>query len=112
MGTSAEFIPGNLGLPAVKVMLQGISKSAVAALDQIELASSHGGQVPDRADGKHALIPVSAQYAVRAKLSGALPDAFESRTAVGVMVANGAPESLASRAWRQILRVLVRESGM
>ena len=111
-GTDGVFIPDDLNLPAVPVRVSTISQSALATLDQVELASSHGGRVADRLDARRQAVPVAAQYAVRGYVAASMPAAFLARSSAGVLVVEGAPESAASRVWRQVLKVLVRESGM
>ncbi len=110
-GAQAVFVPDEIGLPRVPVHLKSIAQSACAVLDQFELAASHGGRIPDRLDAKRQPVPVTAQFAVRAEPTGPLPEAFAARTIAGVIIAAGSPESLMARAWRQVLKVLVRESG-
>ena len=110
-GAEAVFVPDDLNLPRVAVRIESISLSAMAVLDQVELAGNHGGRVAARADARHQPVPVSAQYAIRGRTVAGLPDDFRVRSAAGVVVAEGTAESLMSRAWRQILKVLVRESG-
>ena len=111
-GVEAVFIPDDLNLPRVAVRIESISLSAMAVLDQIELAGNHGGRVAARLDSRHQPVPVSAQYAVRGRTVAGLPEDFRVRSAAGVLVAEGAAESALSRTWRQILKVLVRESGL
>ena len=110
-GARAVFVPDDLNLPRVEMRVASIAQSASAVLDQIELASSHGGRVADRLDQKRQPVPVTAQFAVRAMPVGPIPEVFAARSVTGLLVAEGAPESLIARAWRQVLRVLVRESG-
>ena len=111
-GADAVFVPNDLNLPQVAVHIQSIALSAMATLDQVELAGSHGGRVADRLDARRQPVPVAAQYGVRGEVVGSLPDILLVRSATGVLVAAGAPESALSRAWRQVLKVLVRESGL
>ena len=111
-GAKSTFIPDDATLPSVKVSVAAISKAAMATLDQVELAGSHGGRVADRLDARKQPVPVNAQYAVRGVAVDELPDAYLTRSAAGILMAEGSPESLLSRSWRQVLKVLVRESGL
>ena len=111
-GAEAHFVPDDLNLPIVIVRVDAISQSAMASLDQVEFASSHGGRVADRLDANRQPVPVTAQYAVRGKVAVAMPDAYLARSATGLLVAQGVAESISSRLWRQVLKVLVRESGI
>ncbi len=110
-GVRAVFVPDEFSLPRVAVDLTSIAQSASATLDQFELAASHGGRIPDRLDARRQPVPVTAQFAVRAAPRSPLPDVFTARAVAGVIVAEGSPESFVARAWRQVLKVLVRESG-
>ena len=110
-GARAMFVPDEIALPRVAVRLTSIAQSAGAVLDQFELAASHGGRIPDRLDARRQPVPVTAQFAVRGEPAGPLPQAFATRSTAGVIVAEGTPESVIARAWRQVLKVLVRESG-
>ncbi len=111
-GAEAVFVPNDTSLPHVKVTIRSISRSAMATITPLELAASHGGRIADRQDARRQPVPVTAQYAVTANTYDDLPDAYQSHSSTGVIVAVGAPESVLSSAWRQILKVLVRESGL
>ena len=111
-GADAVFLPNDTSLPRIKLTIRSISQSAMATITPPELAASHGGRIADRQDARHQPVPVTAQYAVVATTSGDLPDVFQNQSAAGVIVAIGAPESAFSSAWRQVLKVLVRESGL
>ena len=54
-------------------------------------------------------MPEQAQYSVT--LTSAGPVGANSLSIRGLVIADGEPESLLSRTWRQVLNVLVRESG-
>ena len=110
--TRAKFVPDEISLPRIKVKLTSIAQSASAVLDQFELAASHGGRIADRLDGRRQPIPATAQFPVRAEPTNPLPDVFATRSVAGVIIAEGSPESIIARAWRQVLKVLVRESGV
>ncbi len=111
-GVEAVFVPNDTSLPHVNMMIRSISQSAMATITPPELAASHGGRIADRQDARRQPIPIAAQYAVTASTYGDLPDVYQSRSTVGVIIAVGAPESVLSSAWRQVLKVLVRESGL
>ncbi len=111
-GTTATFVPDDVGLPLVPMKIVVISRSAMATLDQVELAGTHGGRIADRLDARKAPIPVAAHFAVRGVVEGPLPAQFMNRSAAGVIVARGAAESALSRSWRHVLKILVRESGI
>lgn len=111
-GVEAVFVPNDTSLPRIKLTIRSISQSAMATITPPELAASHGGRIADRQDARHQPVPVTAQYAVTANTSDDVPKVFQNQSAAGVLVATGAPESALSSAWRQVLKVLVRESGL
>ena len=91
------------------IRIERIGAAASEELDHWELAANHGGPVParalhNRAMPEHAVFEVSASAASLA--SG--PLVTELR---GEMQVRGAPQSLAMRALRRVLHVLVREAG-
>ena len=55
------------------------------------------------------LTPVDPAYDVAARVRG--PILPETQTVSGILILDAAPQSMASRAVQQILRVLVREAG-
>jgi putative peptide zinc metalloprotease protein len=111
-GVAAVFVPNDTSLPHINMEVRSISQSAMATISPPELAASQGGRIADRQDARRQPIPVTAQYSVTANSDGDLPDTFQNHSTAGVIVAVGAPESVLSSAWRQILKVLVRESGL
>ncbi len=87
-------------------------------MDLIELSSHYGGGVASRVrtlGGQSARqaehIPVAGQFMLVGHLDdvGALPS---QRVVRGTLHAGGRGESFAARAWRHLLKVLVRESGV
>ena len=92
-----------------QIEITRIGASAAEELDNWVLASNHGGPVAarplkGRAMPEHAVFEVSASAASL----GTGPLVTEVR---GEMQVPGAPQSLAMRALRRILHVLVREAG-
>lgn len=113
---TAKFIPEDLGAPSSAVRLQDISRVGVQSVDIADLSSHYGGAVAARpqnatrsGEGK-TTVPVTGQFLVSgivADVSG-LPT---GRSLRGTLLVKGRAESLAARAWRQIFKVLIRESG-
>lgn len=107
-GNSAVFVPEDLGGAKVQLALDAIAPSSSQAIDLLPLASLFGGRIAVTQAADRSLAPVEAQYGVHATATGpALPD----RVQRGVLMISARGQSLAVRAWRQVVRVLVRESG-
>ncbi len=108
-GASGHFIPDDPQQPRIPVHLQSIAQAGAAAIEIPALASVYGGRIPVEADQQQRLIPLAAQY-----LADLTPDdavAPQGQVIRGVVHLDGRRESLLIRGWRQIARVLVRESG-
>lgn len=104
------FIPDDLTRETIAVVVASVDMADAFALAYPELASLHGGAIATRAASNAQLIPTSSQYHVRLKPLGDVADL--TTPARGVVVVEGRAESFAARASRQIMAVLVRESGL
>lgn len=106
------FIPDDLSQPRLPVKLAAIAEAGAREIDLPQLSSQHHGAIAVHIASearRQRLVPVSAQYAVVAKVGDA---AFQpSRSVQGVMLLDGAGVSFAERAWRRVLMVLFREAG-
>jgi putative peptide zinc metalloprotease protein len=107
---AARFVPEVLSEETIPAKVTRIGVGAVATLDRLELASIYGGPVPAIQDPQQRVVPTYAVYAVSAELSGVALNVNQTRR--GMLVIDGAPESFLARFWRQVLKVLVRESGV
>ncbi len=108
-GARGRFIPEFAQRRAIDVTISQIATASSSEIEIADLASQFSGRIAVTADPKRRLNPVSAQYMVHMK-AGA--DVAATEVAVrGVVVASGQPESFVARAWRQTLKVLMRESG-
>ena len=113
---SGQFIADLPGFKRIDVRLQHVANAGTANIEVPELASSHGGAIAVRSQGgqpgepgHRRLIPVEANYLATMDVDAAAsPPPFSAR---GVVRLEGEAQSLASRAWRQVAGVLVRESG-
>ncbi len=115
-GARGRFLPENLLRPALDVAVEEIGVGAAEAIEIPDLASTHTGRIAVQQDPKdRRLVPLTAQYPVRLRAGQDQPPAVAPSSAAlaarGTVQVEGRPESLASRIWRQILKVLVRESG-
>lgn len=118
LAAPAYFVPGDPLGQRLTVALDRLSPVGTGAMDLIELSSHYGGGVASRVrtvgeqsarQAEH--IPVAGQFMLVGHLDdvGALPS---QRVVRGTLHAGGRGESFAARAWRQVLKVLVRESGV
>jgi putative peptide zinc metalloprotease protein len=109
VGASGHFIPDDPLQARIPVHLQSIAQAGATAIEIPALASVYGGRIPVEADQQQRLIPLAAHYLADLTPGGAV--ASQGQVIRGVVHLAGQPESLMIRAWRQIARVLVRESG-
>lgn len=106
------FIPDDLSQPRLPVTLAAIAEAGAREIDLPQLSSQHHGAIAVHVateDKRQRLVPVSAQYAVVARIGDVafLP----GRSVQGVMLLDGTGVSFAERAWRRVLMVLFREAG-
>ena len=110
----ARFVPEDLVSSALQVRALAIAVAGSPALDIRELASHYGGPIAvrNRAAGQDArqLVPVTGQFLVEG-LVDSPTEADRPRIVRGTILAEGRPESFALRIWRQVVQVLIRESG-
>jgi putative peptide zinc metalloprotease protein len=110
IGTEAEFHPEDgWGEPSAARVVR-IERANARVLTEPYLASRFGGGVPVREVKGGELVPESSVYRVMLELDGAA--AAPTRVLRGHIVLSGAPESLAARAWRRVVAVAIRESGL
>jgi len=107
----ATFVPEMPTRPAVSLQLDDISLAGIATLDLSELASNHGGRVPAAEDQQRRLVPKSGEFLAVFKPASTETDPAPERAVRGLIHMRGEAESIAAGAWRQVLKVLVRESG-
>ncbi|GGG05068.1 hemolysin D [Rhizobium wenxiniae] len=106
------FIPDDLSQPRLPVTLAAIAEAGAREIDLPQLSSQHHGAIAVHVateDKRQRLVPISAQYAVVARIGDVafLP----GRSVQGVMLLDGTGVSFAERAWRRVLMVLFREAG-
>lgn len=108
-GSTGWFVPDDLTRPKLPVELTALAISGAQQLEIPQLTSQFGGRIAVHPSESGRLVPVAAQYAVTARVSGEaqMPD----QTRRGVLLLEGRAESLLARMWRQVLKVLVREAG-
>ena len=110
IGTSATFYPeGGWGEPVAARVVR-IERANTGILAEPYLASRFGGGIAAREPKQGEFVPESSVYRVTLAPRRHVP--APSRVLRGSVVLSGAAESLALRAWRRILAVAVRETGL
>ena len=108
-GAEGHFIADDPARPALAVRLDEVDDTGVAYLELESLSSDHQGPIAVRRDAQRRAEPVQAQYGVRLTLLDPLPD--PSQPLRGVVVLDGAGQSVLGAAWRRLAALGVRESG-
>ncbi len=106
----ASSIPRTAGASRSSAHVVRIERANARVLAEPYLASRFGGGIPVREMKSGELVPESAVYRVMLEPDGA--PAAPARVLRGHVVLSGAPESLAARAWRRVVAVAIRESGL
>ncbi len=109
-GDDGKFIPDDFLVSSGEVRLREVSLASSDALQLRPLTSVYGGKIAVQADKDNKLVPVTATYRVTLDFDKTPADI--SKVSRGIVQINGKPESFASRAWRSVLKVMVRESGV
>jgi putative peptide zinc metalloprotease protein len=108
-GNRGVFIPEDPQIGRVAVSLSEVATSGVKNIEIASLASALGGKVESWPQGKTGeLAPVHASHLITLAAASAGEQAQVLR---GMVRLEATAESLAARAARQALRVLMRESG-
>lgn len=109
VGQTGKFVPENVMRETYGVTILDISLRGAQSIDIADLASANGGRIAVQSDQQRRLVPVSAVYAVTLAVSST--DQRPSQRIRGVAQVNAEAVSFAGRVWRQIAKVLIRESG-
>lgn len=113
-GSPAKFVPDAVTGASVTIRLVRIDRANERILALPSLAAVHGGWIPVSAGKKGELKPLRPVFAVHFTVPGYELSASRGRVPQvlrGVAIVEGRAESIAFKAWRQVARVLVRESG-
>jgi putative peptide zinc metalloprotease protein len=110
VGDRAAFYPDGGFLSAIEARVAAIDRANTRVLPENYLASRFGGGIPVREVREGEFVPERAVYRVVL----AVEDGAQTppRVVRGRVVIKGRGESLAARAWRSVLSVLLRESGV
>jgi putative peptide zinc metalloprotease protein len=109
VGNAAIFYPDGGFLSPLDARVTAIDRANTRILPDAYLASRFGGAIPVRETPQGELVPERAVY--RIVLMPEQAAEAPARVLRGRVVIKGSAESLAARAWRSVLAVLVRESG-
>ena len=109
-GASGVFVPDDPALPTAEVQLSEIGEFGVASIDIPYLASTNGGPIEIDPEETETLKPADARFAVTADPHAL--DATDGKAVRGLLKVEGVKESIAARAARQVMRVLIREAGV
>ena len=113
--TTGLFVPEDLTEPTRRVQIERIAGSGTGAMDLIELSSHYGGGVAARSLSRpgdnRVQVPVAGQFLVFGTFSSDGGDCNRGHASRGTLHLTGRAETLAARSWRNVLKVLVRESG-
>jgi putative peptide zinc metalloprotease protein len=111
-GGEGVFIPEDLQARILPVTLRETASVSAKSIEIAVLASPHGGKVetwPQTKTGE--LPPVHASHLILFDVSASVDHKELPQVSRGMVRVEALPESLAARAWRQVLRVFVQESG-
>ena len=108
-GDKGQLVPENGLRQSLQVTLRDVSLAGARQIEIADLASVNGGRIAVQPDSKHQLVPVAAHYAVTLEIEGA--NSNPDLRFRGVAQINGKAESFVAQIWREIVRVLIRESG-
>lgn len=107
-GAKGIFIPEHAHRAARPVEIRSIAAASARFIDIAELASTHSGRIAVAEDEKGRLAPTSAHYLVH--MSVPADGGSNDLSFRGLVIAEGQPESLLARLWRQVLQVVMREA--
>ena len=105
-GAAGRFVPEDPMLPQAPVTLAGLGQTAVEEIELAPLAAAYEGPVKVVQDGRR-LRAGEAVYPATLEAAGPAPSSLVRGTAV----LEGRRESFAARVARQVVGVLIRESG-
>jgi putative peptide zinc metalloprotease protein len=108
-GASGTLIPENFLRAASRVTIRNVSLKGAQSIDIPDLVSINGGRIAVQQSQQHRFVPVAAVYAVTLSVDR-LQKSPDQRYR-GIAQVRGEAESFAIRFWRQVAKVLIRESG-
>lgn len=111
---SGHFIADDLRIPPITLEDPRIADFSVKSLPDKYLASTDGGDIPVSMDEQNRPRPDGVWYPIDAMVSAELSEDIPLLTSVqpGIIVLKSKPEALATRLFRRIARVLIREADL
>jgi putative peptide zinc metalloprotease protein len=109
-GASAVFYPEADSRHVLRARVETIDRASTRVLTEPYLASKYRGPIAAREIKRDELVPDRTIY--RVTLVPDEPDAQVTRVVRGRVVMHSRPESLLARAWRAVVAVAIRESGI
>ncbi len=106
---NGKFIPDDLTQSAFLVTLNTVAHAGTSNLEIQMLASQFGGAISVEKNRDNRLVPTQAQYLVELQ-----PDDLQmpqNQMVRGIVELQGKPESFVASAFRQVAKVLIRETG-
>lgn len=110
VGAKARFIPDASEYGAFSCRVAEIDRVNLSPLDDLSLASSHGGPIPTSSDQRHDAIPLSPRFRVR--LDTCSPAIVPPIRLRGVAHLRAARQSPAVEMLGYLRAVFIRESGL
>lgn len=107
--SAAKFVPENHQLGKLNGKVTDVSQANAELISIASLTSRFGGAIAV-SESEEQLKPMGTWYSVIVDLKDV--PAFSNQVQRGVIFLRGSRESFAQRVWRQIMRVLVRESSL
>ena len=111
VGQEGSFIPDGFISNAIPVKIKAISKIAEAQLNDEILAQQEGGLVPSTSNSEGLITPQGTWFKIELSIDTLPKDFHLNSVTRGLAVIEAEPQSYASRVFRQIASVLIRESG-
>lgn len=108
-GNNGRFVPEMASRRSVPVEIERVAASGAGEIEIADLASVNSGRIAVSSDDTRRLVPTTAHYLVLMKVLA--PEAQQDLSVRGVVIADGRRESHLARMWRQVVKVLLRETG-
>jgi putative peptide zinc metalloprotease protein len=105
----AWFYPEHGLRPPLRLTLASLAPAALRSIDDVELASVHGGPLAASSGKDGRVVLHSPVYA--ATLVPEQPMEMPPQVVRGTVLIDAAPYSLAQALWRRVVGIAVRESG-
>ena len=109
VGATAVFYPENIDEPPIQGTIESIDQIAIRNLDNAYLATRYDGGIAVTEAESGQMFPKTAHYRARIATTESGPPI--TRISRGTVAINAEKKSLAVRAWKTILAIIVRESG-